>query len=54
MHADRSTRCWLALVHQLLSKVEQLDAGSDGPGRGMRGCRFVQPRFGGLQPGPIA
>ena len=31
-HADRSARCWFALVHQLLPKVEELDAGDDGPG----------------------
>ena len=30
--ADRGARCWFALVHQLLPKVEQLEAGNDGPG----------------------
>jgi hypothetical protein len=53
MHADRSAWFWFAFVHQLLAKVEQLEAGNDGPDWRVGGRCRAEPRFDGLQPTPI-
>src|SRR5262249_46393846 len=47
-YTDRSSRCWLALVHQLLSELEQPEASNHRPDRSKGGRRSIEPRFDGL------
>jgi hypothetical protein len=52
-HAHGGAWCWFALVHQVQSEIDELDAGDDGTGAAARWRCCVEARLDGLEPAPI-